>query len=94
MAIMNSMIGEREELRRRMDCARSRDEYEYYRDRMYELERRETMRYRDMNFLQDVPRYPPQTPKLMMDPAAPATPDPLSFMRNANNNLLLIGATT
>ena len=87
------MIGEREELRRRMDCARGRDEYEYYRDRLRDLDRRENMHYRDMMFYPER-RVMPAPPPLTLPPAEPATPDPLSFMRNANNKLLLIGATT
>lgn len=94
MAITKPISGEREDLRFRMDRARSRDEYEYFRDRLREFDRREMMHFQDMAYLHNVPPLMPMPNPLAMDPAAPAKPDPLSFMRIANNKLLLIGATT
>lgn len=98
MAILNTMYAERDELRHRMDRASCRDEYEYFRNRLYELERREMGRMRDMHdmrYFSEAPRVMPAPPPLTVgvDLAAPAKPDPLSFLLNANKKLLL-GATS
>jgi len=91
MAIINPMYAERDHLRMRMDRASCRDEYEYFRERLHELEHREMVR--DMRYINEPPRIQP-VPAPTSLTTDPAKPDPLSFMRNANNKLLLIGATT
>jgi len=91
MAILNPMYSEREDLRMRMDRARSRDEYEYFRDRLHEVERRDMMRHRDMMDFRDMTRIMPTPPPLTL---APEQPNALTFLEKADKKLLLTGAPT
>jgi hypothetical protein len=88
MAIMNPMYAEMDHLRERMNIARSRDEYEYFRDRLRELERRASMSM----FGYDEPRRVMLTPPPLTLAPEPVTP--LSFLKSADKKLLLTGATT
>ena len=80
----------RDELRhleRCMQTARSRDEHDYYRSRLYEAERRLHMN----QFYDEPKRVMPMPPPLTL---APDPVTPLTFLKTADKKLLLTGATT
>jgi len=85
MAIMHPLEREREDLRMRMNRASSRDEYEYFRDRLHDLERRDMMFYPPERAVMPLPSLP------SMLSLAPDPETPLSFLSKADKKLLLIG---
>lgn len=72
----------------RMRRANSRDEYEYYRNRLHELERRTMDSYN--YYLNEQRRVMPAP----MPSLAPEPTTPLTFLKSADKKLLLIGAPT
>lgn len=85
MAISNPMHSEMQHLRDRMYMARSRDEHEYFSDRLRELERRSMGFYGYDEARRVVATPPPLT-------LAPEPITPLSFLKSADKKLLLTGA--
>ena len=87
MAIL--MQSEYEDLKYRMNTAQSRNEYEYYREKLRDLEQyhaqRELIRYNPViTGTADMARNPAPIP--MQE-----TITPLSFLKNADKKLLLTG---
>ena len=73
-----------DDLRLRMDRARSRDEYEYY-----QMRYRELMREREIGYMRMMPQYIPDPPSVKPTEAPKKTE--LSFLSSADKKLLLIG---
>jgi hypothetical protein len=90
MAIMNPFQRERDDLRERIHRARSSDEARYYEEKLWRLEREMLMQ--DAQYFASAPMLPvPMPTSLGVDLAASETKTPLSFLKNADKKLLLIG---